>query len=134
MQGRVNTVLYVSWNNKFRDTVLMSFILYPAVVCFGTVYCCISHLSYGCPRITSIQTFLIVACNTSCCTKTYIAFLHSVYYMHLIYLYITCISSVSTFQKVKKGKGKVFYGQEPTNGESTTTECGVNYQLLAVIY
>ena len=30
-------------------------------------------------------------------------------------------------------KGKVFYGQEPPSGESTTTECGVNYQLLAVI-
>ena len=24
-------------------------------------------------------------------------------------------------------------GQEPPSGESTTTECGVNYQLLAVI-
>ena len=32
-----------------------------------------------------------------------------------------------------KGKGKVFYGQEPQSGESTTTECGVNYQLLAVM-
>ena len=31
------------------------------------------------------------------------------------------------------GKVKVFYGQEPPSGESTTTECGVNYQLLAVI-
>ena len=31
-------------------------------------------------------------------------------------------------------KGKVFYGQEPPSGESTTTECRVNYQLLAVIY
>ena len=30
--------------------------------------------------------------------------------------------------------GKVFYGQEPPSGESTTTECGFNYQLLAVIY
>ena len=29
----------------------------------------------------------------------------------------------------KKGKGKVFYGQEPPSGESTTTEYGVNYQL-----
>ena len=29
-------------------------------------------------------------------------------------------------------KGKVFYGQEPPSGESTTTEYGVNYQLLAV--
>ena len=28
---------------------------------------------------------------------------------------------------------EVFYGQEPPSGESTTTECGVNYQLLAVI-
>ena len=33
-----------------------------------------------------------------------------------------------------KGKGKVVYGQEPPSGESTTTECGVNYQLLAVMY
>ena len=33
-----------------------------------------------------------------------------------------------------EGKGKVFYGQEPPSGESTTTECGVNYQLLAVMY
>ena len=32
-----------------------------------------------------------------------------------------------------KGKSKVFYGQEPPSGESTTTECGVNYQQLAVI-
>ena len=31
-------------------------------------------------------------------------------------------------------KGKVFYGQEPPSGESTTIECGFNYQLLAVIY
>ena len=31
-------------------------------------------------------------------------------------------------------KGKVFYGQEPPSGESTTTECGFNYQLFAVIY
>ena len=31
-------------------------------------------------------------------------------------------------------KGKVFYGQEPPSGESPTTECGVNYQLLAVTY
>ena len=32
-----------------------------------------------------------------------------------------------------KGKGKVFYDQEPPSGESTTTEWGVNYQLLAVM-
>ena len=32
-----------------------------------------------------------------------------------------------------KGKGKVVYGQEPPSGESTTTECLFNYQLLAVI-
>ena len=30
-------------------------------------------------------------------------------------------------------KGKVFYSQEPSSGESTTTECGFNYQLLAVM-
>ena len=32
-----------------------------------------------------------------------------------------------------KKKGKVVYGQEHPSGESTTTECGFNYQLLAVI-
>ena len=31
-------------------------------------------------------------------------------------------------------KGKVFYGQEPPSVESTNTECGVNCNLLAVIY
>ena len=31
-------------------------------------------------------------------------------------------------------KGKVFYGQEPPSRESTTPECGVKYQLLAVMY
>ena len=35
---------------------------------------------------------------------------------------------------IVKVKGKIFYGQEPSSGESTTTECGVNYKLLAVIY
>ena len=30
------------------------------------------------------------------------------------------------------GTIQVFYDQEPPSGESTTTECGVNYQLLAV--
>ena len=34
----------------------------------------------------------------------------------------------------RSSKGKVFYGQEPPSGEFTTTGCGFNYQLLAVIY
>ena len=34
----------------------------------------------------------------------------------------------------KKGKDDVIYGQELPSGEFTTTECGVNYQQLAVIY
>ena len=33
----------------------------------------------------------------------------------------------------KSNEGTVFHGQEPPSGESTNTECGVNYQLLAVI-
>ena len=28
---------------------------------------------------------------------------------------------------------KVFYGQEPPSGESTTTECEVNYQILGIM-
>ena len=42
--------------------------------------------------------------------------------------------STTTLVLSKVKKGKVFYGQEPISGESTTTECGVNYQLLAVMY
>ena len=30
-------------------------------------------------------------------------------------------------------KGKVFHGQESPSGESTTTVCAVNYQLLTVM-
>ena len=33
-----------------------------------------------------------------------------------------------------KSKGKVFYGQETPTGESTKTEYGFNYQLLAAMY
>ena len=40
-----------------------------------------------------------------------------------------CIKSHQVIDKIKQ-KGKVFYGQEPPSGESTTTECGVNYRLL----
>ena len=43
------------------------------------------------------------------------------------------LNTVSKTIDMKKGKGNVSYGQEPNSGESTTTECGVNYQLLAVI-
>ena len=32
------------------------------------------------------------------------------------------------------GSHSVFYGQEPPSEESTTTECGVNYQLLNYSY
>ena len=35
---------------------------------------------------------------------------------------------------ITKGKGKVFYLQEPSSGESTTTECEVNFELLGVVY
>ena len=41
-----------------------------------------------------------------------------------------CVVEYPTNRK----KGKVFNGQEPPSGESTTTDCGVNYQLLAVMY
>ena len=40
---------------------------------------------------------------------------------------------ISTAQAVPK-EGKVFYGQEPPSGESTTTESGVDYQLLSVMH
>ena len=48
------------------------------------------------------------------------------------------VKSIGSKSSVPNQQGtyisKVFYGQEPPSGESTTTECGLNYQLLAVIY
>ena len=38
------------------------------------------------------------------------------------------------FINIWASKAKVFYGKEPPSGDSTTTECGFNYKLLAVIY
>ena len=35
---------------------------------------------------------------------------------------------------IKEGKKVNSNDQEPPRGESTTTECGFNYQLLTVIY
>ena len=42
-------------------------------------------------------------------------------------------SSMSAVISIAQIKVNVFYGQEPPSGESTTTEHGVNYQLLAVM-
>ena len=42
--------------------------------------------------------------------------------------------TVMMLETFDKGKGKIFYGQDPPSGKSATTECGFNYQLLAVIY
>ena len=51
---------------------------------------------------------------------------------------IECLKHLGTLVVADGGcgrstKGKLFYVQEPPSGESTTTECGVNYQLRAVI-
>ena len=43
------------------------------------------------------------------------------------------LTHVASVYAKKNKEGTVFYGQEPPSGESTTTESGVNYQLLAVM-
>ena len=50
-----------------------------------------------------------------------------------VYIYIG-IWAIYTYVTLLIALLKVFYGQEPQSGESTSTECGFNYQLLAVIY
>ena len=54
--------------------------------------------------------------------------------LYCIYIYIHMAGQGKKFQGEKSSKGKVFYGQEPPSGESTTTEGGFNNQLLAVGY
>ena len=52
------------------------------------------------------------------------------YMLYYYYRYIVRL----IFELATLCNGKVFYGQEPPSEESTTTECGVNYQLLVVMY
>ena len=59
--------------------------------------------------------------------------LHFASTVHLLAVQLPFIYCTSTVNLLCIKEGKVFYGQEPLSGESTTTECGVNYQLLAVI-
>ena len=78
-----------------------------------------------------------------CCRIWNFAFLSDV----ACFLRMTCYSQESHFRKIRAyGRlvrwkildelinRKVFYDQEPPSGESTTTECGVNYQRLAIMY
>ena len=52
-------------------------------------------------------------------------FRHGLFYTNILKIKRFILKSAR-----KHTKGKVFCGQEPPSGESTTTECGVNYQLL----
>ena len=48
--------------------------------------------------------------------------------------YFTHFIFETKINQSNKIKGKVFYGQEPPSGESTTTGSGVDYQLLSVMH
>ena len=52
-------------------------------------------------------------------------------YKWIIFYFFVCLSIFSQDELLSFSvkSGKVFYGKEPPSGESTTTECGVNYQL-----
>ena len=45
-------------------------------------------------------------------------------------MYVICMYRACNKVKVKSSLAM----EEPPSGKSTTTECGVNYQLLTVIY
>ena len=47
--------------------------------------------------------------------------------------YLLCAEYTASVIVYLTSNGKVFYGQEPPGGVSTTPECDVNYQLLAVV-
>ena len=76
-------------------------------------------------------------------TKMIITYIHYKYqatfniYCH----WKLCCFCLQSLARVRPGrvidrgfKVKIFYGQESRIGESTTSEYGVNYQLLAAIY
>ena len=54
-------------------------------------------------------------------------------FCEMLVISVCCVRQNLYVFSLKK-KGKVFYGQEPPSGESTTTESGVNYQLLSVMH
>ena len=64
--------------------------------------------------------------------------LSSLLLRYLYQIYVLGIADVLTLilgvRHLSESRGKVFYGQEPPSGESTATECGVNYQQLVVIH
>ena len=83
--------------------------------------------------------------NTSKIPRTWLITktLYTVYIYIYIYIYIWMHANFSAVSEAaqeysyylyNKEKRKVFYRLEPPSGESTTKECGDNYQLLAVIY
>ena len=63
---------------------------------------------------------------------TYTQLLHNYVSCFLVFIYFT-LTNIS-WVKFLLWNGKGFYGQEPPSLGSSTTECGVNYQLFAVIY
>ena len=79
-----------------------------------------------------------LATVTSCINYAGCSFLITSQFNEGVCAIFDCRESYSpkTPQLILQGyyKSKFFYGQEPPSGESITTECGVNYQLLAVMY
>ena len=108
-------------------------------VCTCILACvCTCIVACVCTCIVACLCTCIVACVCTChasalsfcvhftCVYTY----QSAKCVHLLSICTCLMCALALCVKVK---GKVFYGQEPPSRESTTTECGVNYQLLAVI-
>ena len=119
----------------------------PLVLCFLRVVfpqCCVSSvlcfLSAVFPQycVSSELCFLRVVFS-QCCVSSEFNFLcatfpqccvSSVLFSLNLY-FLTAVFSRSCDSSVKNVK-IFFYGQESPRGESTTTVCGVNYQLLTV--
>ena len=97
--------------NFIRNTLLVHNMLFIIKTCYRIYYNCYSSRLHIC--------FLNNAMG--------VIILDRIYWWN----YVVTILEYGT---LVKGKDKVFHGQEPPSGESTTTECGFNYQLHAVIY
>ena len=92
--------------------------------------CCAHSPPTGVVYTLPQQVFCKLSPNRCCASS------HPTSAVHALPQQVLCTLSTNRYcaRSPPTGKEKVFYGQEPPSEESTTTEYGVNYKLLAVMY
>ena len=139
-------ILAICWNMMLASGQRLGFLHAPqalpccshtwtALTCCRNTWSTLTCYTHTWPTLTcGTHTWPTLTCCThtwptlTCCTHTWPTL---TYCTHTWPTLICCTHGLNW---PVTHTHEVFYGQEPPSGESTTTECGVNYQLLAVVY